>query len=53
MRFSRYADVGAFDVLGEFNDLSLLDLGPSYGNAIQRNLIVPAPSAVIGRIRAH
>ncbi len=48
MRFSRYIDAGAFDVLGELNGLPLCDLGPSYGNAIRRNLIAPAPSAVIG-----
>ena len=40
MRFSRYIDAGAFDVLGELNGLPLSDLGPSYGNAIRRNFIV-------------
>jgi hypothetical protein len=48
MRFPRYADAGAFDPLGEFDGSALLDLGPSYGNAIRRNLVAPAPSAVVG-----
>jgi hypothetical protein len=53
MRFPRYADAGAFDPLGEFGGSALCDLGPSYGNIIRRNLIAPAPSALIGAIRAH
>lgn len=51
IRFSRYIDAAALDVLGELNGLPLCDLGPSYENAIRRNLILPAPSAVISRIR--
>jgi hypothetical protein len=53
MRFPRYADAGAFDPLGEFGGSALCDLGPSHGNAIRRNLVMPAPSAVLGRIRAR
>jgi hypothetical protein len=53
MRFPRYADAGAFDPLGEFGGSALCDLGPSRGNAIRRNLVAPAPSAVIGAIRAR
>jgi hypothetical protein len=57
MRFPRYADAGALDPLGEFGGPALLDLGPSRGNAIRRNLIAPAPSAVVGAmvgaVRAH
>jgi hypothetical protein len=53
MRFPRYADAGAFDPLGEFGGSALCDLGPSHGNAIRRNLVAPAPSAVIGAIRAR
>ena len=53
MRFPRYADAGAFDPLGEFDGLPLCDLGPSHGNAIRRNLVAPAPSAVVGAIRAR
>jgi hypothetical protein len=53
MRFSRYIDAGALDVLGELNGLPLCDLGPSYENVIRRNLIVPAPSAVISRLRLY
>jgi hypothetical protein len=48
MRFARYADAGAFDPLGEFDGSALCDLGPSHGNAIRRNLVAPAPSAVVG-----
>jgi len=53
MRFSRYADASALDVLTEFYGLPLCDLGPSHGNTIRRNLIAPAPSAAIGAIRAR
>jgi hypothetical protein len=53
MRFPRYADAGALDPLGEFGGLALCDLGPSHGNAIRRNLIAPAPSAVVAAIRAR
>ena len=53
MRFPRYADAGAFDVLGEFRGSALCDLGPSHGTAIRRNLIAPAPSAVVGAVRAR
>ncbi len=48
MRFPRYADAGAFDPLGEFDGPALCDLGPSHGNMIRRNLVAPAPSAVVG-----
>jgi hypothetical protein len=53
MRFPRYADAGAFDPLGEFGGAPLCDLGPSRGNLIRRNLVAPAPSAVVGAIRAR
>ncbi len=53
MRFPRYADAGAFDPLREFGGSALCDLGPSHGNTIRRNLVAPAPSAVIGAVRAR